>query len=565
MRQPASQPASQCLTKRLALVLAALFCLAGCRGGSSVPAGTGEPAAIPAANLTETVPAETAEPAETEPLPEPDPTVCFVPADELPETTEIDATVSLPPVAWDGVPLPEARGVVYLPIPSADFDPARLSGLSLLTGDGEEAMLYADAAALEEETVGGYLSENRPVELRAAWNGEVRSLALVFTTLPVIDLERVRIRFSTKPTPGILTLWEPTERGLRVTESAVNVNFRGASSASLAKRGLRLELTDAEGQPNKLSLCGLRRDNDWVLYASYSDNTHVRDALSWKIWADMTANAGLEPAGAVGFRYVEAILEGRYSGFYLLMERMDAKQLGLGEGDSLFKVVSWDTPTWADLKKARASTVSVSSLERKVPDETPAEGLGGWDVLAQFAKLSWESDGATFAAGIEEVVDPRNMIEYWLYVNLIMGADNSWKNVYLAVIDGRVSAYPWDLDITFGLGWNGIMANNFLYENSSAPQSSYDLQTGRRLAKYCPEWKAYAKERWAALKEAGIADSRAIVAQAEEYWDLLHESGAWARNLERWPGTSTTDSLDYLRRMVRQRMTWMESMINGLG
>ena len=165
---------------------------------------------------------------------------------------------------------------------------------------------------------------------------------------------------------------------------------------------------------------------------------------------------------------------------------------------------------------------------------------------------------------LREVADLHNMLEYWLFLNIAMAADNTWKNTYYATVDGKMTAYPWDLDITFGLGWNGDIANNYLYEQPGMDTRTYDFQCGRRLLKYVPGAVDYARERWTYLTLHGIADAETLIEDAHEFWDLLHNSGAWDRNLERWPSTNTTDSLDYFEKTVRSREKWLAAYLKTL-
>ncbi len=61
-----------------------------------------------------------------------------------------------------------------------------------------------------------------------------------------------------------------------------------------------------------------------------------------------------------------------------------------------------------------------------------------------------------------------------------------------------------------------------------------------------------------------IADADTLIADAREFWDLLHSSGAWERNLERWPQTSTTDSLSYFENAVRKRIQFLDKTVRAL-
>ena len=279
----------------------------------------------------------------------------------------------------------------------------------------------------------------------------------------------------------------------------------------------------------------------------------------------MTKSAGLDPSGALETRWVELILGGQYDGFYLMLEPMDQKTLKLDaeKGDSLFKCKTWDVPESKLLARQNARAESFSSLDRKYPD--PKEGTKeDWKNIAAFVAVCYESSGEEFAAGAEAVMDRDEILEYWLFLNLTMAADNTWKNTYYAVRDGKVTAYPWDLDITFGLGWNGDMANNFLWEEPGMDTRTYDFQAGRRLIKYVPGCGDYVRQRYETLKKAGICSSDALIADAEVQWALLHDSGAWKRNLDRWPSVSSTDSLDYFKATVRSREVWFEDYLETL-
>jgi hypothetical protein len=62
------------------------------------------------------------------------------------------------------------------------------------------------------------------------------------------------------------------------------IHLRGASSTQFPKRSFALELQDSEGNDKKIEMCGLPAESDWVLYASYTDKTFVRDALVYELW-----------------------------------------------------------------------------------------------------------------------------------------------------------------------------------------------------------------------------------------------------------------------------------------
>ena len=543
--------------------------LAGCRTGpDAVPAESGSPAAETAENPD--LP-EASDPSDPSDSPGAavfaDSTTMFNLRVNREKATEEALAVAL---CYDGVELPRAGKVYYLPV-EEDFPAENLLRLSIrAAGDNQvTGTLYIDSH-LERIGILPLLTHNTHTDLYYCTDEVYVSLELCFTTLPVLHADMKRAALTREDRACSFSLWEAKNGTVRRTDSPAAIRIRGASSSSLAKTGFKLSLLDGEGNPNKLPLLGMRRDDDWILYASYSDNAHVRDAVGWHLWQKMAESAGLEPSGALEVRWVELILADKYYGFYLMMEQMDQKTLGLdaAKGDSLFKCISWDVPAAADVARLTNRSEAFSSLERKDPEreEIPADSAsaGGWKDMADFVGLCYETSGEEFARQAEAILNKEEILEYWLFLNLSMAADNTWKNTYYAVMDGKVSAYPWDLDITFGLGWNGDFANNYLYEQPGMDTRTYDFQAGRRLIKYVAGCGDYVRSRYETLKAAGICSSDALIADAEEQWAILHNSGAWARNLERWPSVSTTDSLDYFKKTVRTHEAWFEEYLKTL-
>ena len=465
-------------------------------------------------------------------------------------------------LSYDGVELPRMGKTYLLPV-EADFPAQSLLKLSVGAG-AEGGTLYVDSHLLDIG-ISPLLSHNTRTDLCFCTEDRYANIELCFTTLPVLSADVKRSSLGWDDRECSFSLWEAKNGMLRRTDSPAAIRIRGASSSNMPKTGLKLSLKDEAGNPKGLPLLGMRRDDDWILYASYSDNTHVRDAVGWNLWRKMTKSAGLDPSGALETRWVELILGGQYDGFYLMLEPMDQKTLKLDaeKGDSLFKCKTWDVPESKLLARQNARAESFSSLDRKYPD--PKEGTKeDWKNIAAFVAVCYESSGEEFAAGAEAVMDRDEILEYWLFLNLTMAADNTWKNTYYAVRDGKVTAYPWDLDITFGLGWNGDMANNFLWEEPGMDTRTYDFQAGRRLIKYVPGCGDYVRQRYETLKKAEICSSDALIADAEVQWALLHDSGAWKRNLDRWPSVSSTDSLDYFKATVRSREVWFEDYLETL-
>ena len=215
------------------------------------------------------------------------------------------------------------------------YDYAKLPGLS----DGKTFFLTVDGDRTEGESWGkGSLSANiectfaflesdtepdSTLIMRTGSRGcmmlaeDVYTASeIIFTTLPVMTIDTDKGRqITTDDMRCAFSVFTPRNEGsvAYTDESAAMIRIRGASSASLPKTSFKLTLYKSDySDSNKLPLLGMRRDDDWILYASYSDEAKIRDATGWELWRRMGAYiVGDEAQGTINLRYTEVILNAR--------------------------------------------------------------------------------------------------------------------------------------------------------------------------------------------------------------------------------------------------------------
>ncbi|MFZ9661321.1 MAG: CotH kinase family protein [Chitinophagaceae bacterium] len=95
----------------------------------------------------------------------------------------------------------------------------------------------------------------------------------------------------------------------------VGIELRGKSSQYYPQKPYTIELHDALGQEQQVSLFGMHKESDWVLHAPFADKSLMRNALAYTMSREMGRWA---PRG----RHVELILNGEYMGIYVLFEKI---------------------------------------------------------------------------------------------------------------------------------------------------------------------------------------------------------------------------------------------------
>ena len=102
--------------------------------------------------------------------------------------------------------------------------------------------------------------------------GQAEALPVLRLDTPVLDYVAVK--------PGRLTL------GDFVTP--VTAKYRGSYSVTFTgKRNYALHIKDEAGEQRKVSLLGLREDDDYVLLGALSDPSRLRSVIGLELWVGM--------------------------------------------------------------------------------------------------------------------------------------------------------------------------------------------------------------------------------------------------------------------------------------
>jgi hypothetical protein len=93
------------------------------------------------------------------------------------------------------------------------------------------------------------------------------------------------------------------------------IEIRGSSSQMFEKKSYGFKTWSAFGVDTSVSILGLPRENDWVLYAPYSDKSLIRNALTYYLF-------GRFGHYSPRTRFCELFLNEDYRGLYLLIEKV---------------------------------------------------------------------------------------------------------------------------------------------------------------------------------------------------------------------------------------------------
>lgn len=177
-----------------------------------------------------------------------------------------------------------------------------------------------------------------------------------------------------------------------------------------------------------------------------------------------------------------------------------------------------------------------------------------------------EGEEAEFSANISQLADVSNILDNWLFFQAIAGFDNENKNIYIVSRQRGKSSYcyfiPWDMNISFG----AVYAENKFYcrETMKEVETMVAFQPGQRLVELgAADVHRLLKEKWETWRE-GAFSTRQLLGHMEELQKLLTGSGAMSREKERWPGGNASEDISFMREFTRQRLEYLDRVIEKL-
>jgi len=369
-------------------------------------------------------------------------------------------------------------------------------------------------------------------------------------------------------------------------EGRIEIETRGESSQALfPKKSYRVETIDAVGNPLNVALLGMPPENDWVLYAPYTDKTMMRDVLAYKMGRDLGRYAPRT-------RYVELVVNGEYMGVYVLIERIkiDKNRVDIatlqptdltGEeltGGYLLRVDKWDGndyPAWVATPTPTLpgeNNITFQFFDPDGEDLAPAQQQYIINFIQQM-QSSLTHSGFPVEGNYETYIDPDAFIDFMIVNEISKNIDGYVFSTYMykekSTDGGKLKMGPlWDFNLAFG-------NVDYLQNSQTAPgwtyNDGYRMFWFRRLMQD-PKFAAKMKCRWTQVRSTLMTNSY-FTGKIDSIANVL--SQAQARNYQRWKilgtyvwpnqyvGQTYADETNFLKNWILERLAWMDANMPG--
>ena len=485
---------------------------------------------------------------------------------QLPETDEFAFTALL--CNEIRVPFDEATNTFFVPL---DMETADWETLKFTSGQGEYRILFE--SDITDEDKQKVIADGRRVELLVYTDQFWSEYYVTFTGLPIIDLATNEGFYAAENITGTAVFYD-TDFSLHGTEwSEYNGHIRGNTSRMFPKKGYKINLRKTNGdgvvELNKMSLFGMRKDDDWILHALYNDDTKIRDMLSMQVWDTFGAKAVSETSYyGPKMTYVEVFADNVYCGLYGLMEPVDAKQLDLSLEDYSYKKsnpggLKYMYSSFHDMKDPNLEIEGFRIKEGPIDDEE----YDIWEPLATLAEIV-TLPGPEFEEEESMIINDESALRLWLFIQLISGHDHTAKNVfYIAKYnDDLPENYqfyfaPWDMDLTWGNVSVGDINPVYTEFEAETVDDRIDWIVGDKvLDENRNDSQAYVQKLYEELRATVLTEE-----QLEEMiLQLDHQvraSGAFGRDRERWPKSVHAENYEQLLNYATKRLEFLDKAL----
>ncbi|MEI7503184.1 MAG: CotH kinase family protein, partial [Paludibacter sp.] len=363
----------------------------------------------------------------------------------------------------------------------------------------------------------------------------------------------------------------------------IGIEMRGSSSLTFEKKSFGFETRTDSATNLNVSLLGLPKENDWVLYGPYPDKTLIRNVLAYKIgnlfgrWSPHT-------------RFCEVFINKEYRGLYVLIEKIkiDKSRLNLSKlkvtditgdnlsGGYLLKIDRPDPGYWISPYKARndIQNVSISYVDPVYEDLMPEQRTYIKDYITNFENVVRSANYKDPVAGYRPLVNYTSFVDYYILNELSRNLDGYRLSTFFHKDKdskgGKLTMGPfWDYDLTFG------NANFFSAGNTSGwvvdglgNGDEYGIPFWWDKFRLDPYFNSQLKLRWNELRADKLSNVNLTAIIDSCATDL---TSAQVRNFQKynilstyvWPnnyiGGSYANELDYMKTWITNRLVWMES------
>jgi hypothetical protein len=338
---------------------------------------------------------------------------------------------------------------------------------------------------------------------------------------------------------------------------AIRTHLRGSFSMIPPKHTYAVETQDSYGNNNNVSIMGMPKENDWILYGPYFDKSLIRNELAFSIGRRL---GYYEPRT----RFCELLLNGQNLGLYIMTERIkrDKNRVDITS-------LKPENDAWPEISGGYIFKIDhTEDIEIVYPDEdkiTPAQTEyihSYYDSAFYVLHRSYFRDPQV---GYRKYFDVPSLIDFFLISELSRNFDAYYGSMFMYKDNSLENR-----KITYGPLWDYDYAFITHYYRDMFPAWRYE---GWDPLNRCFEDSAFTNEainRWFLLRQ-GLFHTDSLAALIDSI--ILPLRPYIERNYKVWPsvnkpyssivtaGCSYEEEISIIKSWIAERAAWIDENI----
>ena len=262
---------------------------------------------------------------------------------------------------------------------------------------------------------------------------------------------------------GVVTDADVNKEDILYYDKKARMNYRGSSSLDNPKKSYAFVTGDKNCDPKKLGevktkkqeMFGSAANKDWVLYASYIDQTYMRNVLSYHQYSKMTGLWGPK------CNYVELYVDGSYQGIYVFMDKItqDEKRVNISEDTGY--ILKFDKTDISDRNKtfitSHTGRLDVQNRDHAFEVDFPEDDDPAWqEKLSAIKNKVNELESSILNNDYEKlatIIDYETWADWFIINEFTKNVDAYRISCYFSLnsINEKIKATPiWDYELGFG-------------------------------------------------------------------------------------------------------------------
>ncbi len=387
-----------------------------------------------------------------------------------------------------------------------------------------------------------------------------------FTNLPIINIDTPNgdiDDIESNDKTAKFTLYSKNKKA-SIINSDTYIRIRGGTSTIYPKKSYRLSLykeNNGDFEQNKISLLGMRKDEDWILDALYVDYSKVRNKLASDLWNQINSYESTSVNNDLNTEFVEVYINEEYNGLYVLKEPVDQKTVQLNKKATnrgvLIKGVDYIETDFS--KTTNINSEVYGAYELKYPNNLKNASYY-WNVILSKMQPYYGNKIDTDDV-INSTFEVDNLIDYRLLTAITRAVDNvTVKNIYLSLETSsktsKIVHTPWDLDQTFSYTWSG--------EGITKIDANYNNYSDLYVLLFednAPIYNKKVKNRYYELREKVITEEN-INHLIDEYYQSLKY--VYHKDSDKWLEFNLEDELQAIKEWTKKRIAFLDQYIGEM-